>query len=204
MPTSEVDLSTLFRQGTMVEHETLDKRIMALAPFSSRERYTLFVRTQARLHRVVSFWYRSEAMAPWFSDLGQRDRLEAVLSDCRDFNVSSQALEEDTKAAKKAQVKDRHTALGWLYTVEGSNLGAAFLLKHAKANLGLTETFGARHLAGHEHGRGLFWKRFKEQLNRIELADRERQMALAGAQSAFMFAREGVEAVLAPAVADVV
>lgn len=204
MPTSDLPLSALFKQGTTQEHEKLDKRIMALAPFSSRERYALFVRTQARLHRVVSPWYQGDALTAWLPDLAQRDRLDAVLADCADFGLSEQDLQDDADAARRAQVDDRHAALGWLYTVEGSNLGAAFLLKYAKEHLGLSETFGARHLAGHDGGRGAFWKSFKEGLDSIALTASQRQAALGGALAAFAFARESVEAVLAPADAETV
>lgn len=197
-------LSAFFKEGTMQEHEKLDKRIMALSPFSCPERYALFVRTQARLHRVVAPWYQGEALRAWLPDLKGRDRLDAVLQDCADFGISESALEEDALASTQARVDDVYAALGWLYTVEGSNLGAAFLLKHAKEHLGLSETFGARHLASHDSGRGLFWRQFKTGLDAIELTESQRQAALEGALSAFAFARAGVEELLAPAVADAV
>lgn len=202
MSTNTLPLSALFKQRTVREHDQLDQRIMALEPFSSRERYALFARTQARLHRVVSPWYQGELLKPWFPDLEQRDRLAAVLADCRDFDIEPEALSEDADAARQAAVNDPYTALGWLYTVEGSNLGAAFLLKHARTQLGLSESFGARHLAGHEEGRGAFWKRFKERLDQIDLTDHQREAATAGALAAFSFARQGVEEILAPTVTD--
>jgi protein TonB len=54
--------------------------------------------------------------------------------------------------------------MGWLYVAEGSNLGAAFLLKEA-VKLNLSGSFGARHLAGAPEGRGLHWRTFTAALD---------------------------------------
>lgn len=201
---SNTPLSEFFKDGTRAQHELLDTRIMALSPFADRERYALFVRTQARLQRVASPLFQSERLGQWLPDLAGRDRLAAVLADCADLGVTAEALEEDRLATAGVSVSDDYAALGWLYTVEGSNLGAAFLLKHAKSQLGLSETFGARHLAGHDDGRGLHWRRFKDAMDGLELSAEQRQRALQGALDAFTLAREGVEALLAGVAAEAV
>ncbi|MBM7329458.1 biliverdin-producing heme oxygenase, partial [Agrobacterium sp. S2] len=79
---------------------------------------------------------------------------------------------------------DLPEAMGWLYVVEGSNLGAAFLLKDA-AKLGLDEEFGARHLAGAPEGRGLHWRTFTAALDEISLTVEEEERVVAGAEEAF-------------------
>lgn len=201
---SNTPLSEFFKDGTRAQHELLDTRIMALSPFADRERYALFVRTQARLQRVASPLFQSEQLGQWLPNLAARDRLAAVLADCADLGVTAEALEEDRLATAGVSVSDDYAALGWLYTVEGSNLGAAFLLKHAKSQLELSETFGARHLAGHDDGRGLHWRRFKDAMDGLELSAEQRQRALQGALDAFMLAREGVEALLAGVAAEAV
>ena len=190
-------LSVLLKSVSTDSHESLDKRIMSLAPFSSRERYAQFVRTQARLHQVTSHWFQNEALRSWLPDLDQRDRVSEVLLDCADLGVSKEDQVEDALASAKASNDNPYAALGWLYTVEGSNLGAAFLLKIARAQLGLSETFGARHLAGHEDGRGQYWRKFREDLDAIALTDEQREQAQQGALAAFLFARDSVEQLLA-------
>lgn len=197
--TEQQPLSVLLKNVSTNSHESLDKRIMALAPFSSRERYALFVRTQARLHQVTSHWYQSNAMKTWFSDLHQRDRLSAVLLDCNDLGITKEAQVEDALVASQVKIDNPYGALGWLYTVEGSNLGAAFLLKIARTQLELSETFGARHLAGHDDGRGLHWRRFREELDAIPLTAEQLEQAQQGALQAFLFARESVEQLMGPA-----
>src|SRR5699024_6625953 len=123
--------------------------IMTLDPFADLARYKQYIRNQARLQQITTDWYQNTAMHTLFPELAERDRLAAVQQDCRDLELSEKDLATDEKAAARIQVTDRYAALGWLYTVEGSNIGAAILLKHAKKHLGLSEEFGARHLAGH-------------------------------------------------------
>jgi heme oxygenase len=67
---------------------------------------------------------------------------------------------------------------------EGSNLGAAFLLKAAQG-LKLSETFGARHLAAAPEGRGLHWKTFTAALDGVSLSGSEEERVMTGAHAAF-------------------
>ncbi|RUA22281.1 hypothetical protein DSL92_06635 [Billgrantia gudaonensis] len=71
-------------------------------------------------------------------------------------------------------------ALGWLYVNRGSNLGAAFLFKSA-VELGMSESFGARHLAPRERGEGYRWRTFTRYLDAIPLSYPEKAWAIAGA-----------------------
>lgn len=188
--------SEWLKQGTSSTHESLDHRIMALQPFADRQRYALFVRTQLRLHRAVSGWYQHADLQQRLPMLNERDRLEAVLADCTDFGVTQAQLEQDLRATEAVLSQDPDQAIGWLYTVEGSNLGAAFLLKYAKTELQLSEDFGARHLAAHKDGRGLHWRQFKAALDQLPLSTAQQQAALQGAKDAFTFARANVEELL--------
>ncbi|MBU31791.1 MAG: biliverdin-producing heme oxygenase, partial [Pseudomonadales bacterium] len=72
-----------------------------------------------------------------------------------------------------------------------------FLLKHAREQLGLSETFGARHLVGHTDGRGLHWRQFKAALDALPLSAEERAEAVKGARDAFAFVRASVEELMA-------
>lgn len=191
-------LSIWLKEGTTSTHESLDKRIMSLDPFMDLGRYSRFLRTQSRLHQAIAPWFHDENVQDWLPDLEQRDRSDDVIRDCQDFKISSDELSQDQSAASTIVIDNPYVALGWLYTVEGSNLGAAILLRLAKKDLGLSEEFGARHLAGHSSGRGLYWKQFKEALDALELSESQRLEALEGAKQAFSFARANVEQLLAP------
>lgn len=186
-------LSAFLKHGTASVHDTLDKRIMELAPFANRERFARFLRVQVRLHHAAAPLYRENpVLARLLPGLWERSRLDAVVADCEDLGVDPALLEHD-KTAATVRVEDNAEALGWLYTCEGSTLGAAILLKVARDRLGLSEHFGARHLAGHPAGRAPHWRHFKAALDDIALCDGERERALAGAREAFSFVRGAVE-----------
>jgi len=189
--------SEWLKQETTSTHESLDRRIMALEPFADRQRYAVFIRTQLRLHNAVSHWYQNAGLQQQHPLLKERDRLPAVLADCADLGVTAEALEQDRLSAEAVTSHDADEAIGWLYTVEGSNLGAAFLLKYARTELQLSEDFGARHLAAHKDGRGLHWRQFKAALDQLPLTEAQQQAALKGAKDAFAFARANVEELLA-------
>lgn len=175
------------KAATRLDHQRIDDRIMAASPFSSLENYSRFVRLQYRVHHAVSPLFESAALGKLLPDLAQRNRLELVRQDARDLGLSLPAPAESTGTPQ-----DTATALGWLYVVEGSNLGAAFLLKAAAA-LGLSETHGARHLAGHPEGRGLHWRTFTTALDEVPLNASEEAAAIAGAQAAFRMVGEQID-----------
>lgn len=89
---------------------------------------------------------------------------------------------------------DYPASLGWLYVSEGSNLGAEYLLKAAK-RIGLSEEFGATHLAPAAIGRGQSWKVFTTALNAIELTYEQQSLVIDGARDAFSLVRSTVDSV---------
>ena len=75
-------------------------------------------------------------------------------------------------------------ALGWLFVSEGSKLGAAFLIKRA-VGLGLSESFGARHLGEPAGGRAEGWKNFVRTLDGLAFSAEEEAAVDKGAIDAF-------------------
>lgn len=185
------------KAATTEAHERLDKRIMAAEPFASLERYRLFLKVQHAFHRDIESLYARPELQRLFPDIATRPRLTAVAQDLADVGVEASPLDPSTSAAEA----DTPTAIGWIYVAEGSNLGAAFLLK-AASGLGLSETFGARHLAAAPEGRGLSWKTFTTALDAISFSDAEEERLFAGARSAFNRVHALVEATM-PAAAKV-
>lgn len=174
------------KAATHAAHESLDAGIMAYEPFSSRERYSSFLRLQYAFHRDIDALFSDPVLAALLPELDGRRRLALIKLDLAD-------LGQEISAAKKTPAfidgADLPEALGWLYVAEGSNLGAAFLLK-AAAGLGLSEAFGARHLAGAPEGRGLHWRTFTAALDGVELSAEQERTAIAGAQAAFRRVRD--------------
>jgi heme oxygenase (biliverdin-IX-beta and delta-forming) len=159
-------------------HDTLDKRIMRAEPFSSRERYALFLDVQHHFHADVAPLFADEELNRRLPGLAERNRYEALRQDIVDLGGVADDLASTTGPLTPAQ------ALGWVYVAEGSNLGAAFLRKEA-AKIGLSDDFGARHLAGHPDGRGLHWRNFVSAYNELPLTEAEELEAAEGAKAAF-------------------
>ncbi|TRL39201.1 biliverdin-producing heme oxygenase [Rhizobium straminoryzae] len=194
-PASPVDsLAARLRAETHPTHERLDGRIMSLQPFAGRPNYLRFLKIQCAFHAAIEELYDDAWLASLLPDLADRCRLAEVRADVVDLGGAPVFLPvEERPAIGGAE------ALGWLYVAEGSNLGAAFLLKAAKEQLGLSEEFGARHLAGHPEGRGLQWRRFTAALDAVELSAEEEARAIEGARRAFEFVLSRVEAEAAAA-----
>lgn len=192
-----IALSRELKEHTAQAHESLDQRIMALRPFADERRYVRFLRMQLRLHHATAALYGEPGLLAWLPCLADGNRLEAVVADCADFNVSEAEYRRDRAAARAVSIPTTPAALGWLYVQEGSRLGAAVLRRQVRRELGLSDVFGARHLAGPADGRARHWQRFREALDAIDLTAGERGMAAEGAAAAFAFVRESVEELLA-------
>lgn len=182
---SPLDLSRsrYLKAATQGMHDRLDASIMAGEPFANRDRYGLFVKIQHTFHREIDALYDDAALDSLLPDLAGRRRLGLIEQDLADLAAETFAYDAPPTFARDDAI-DLPTALGWLYVAEGSNLGAAFLLKEA-AKLGLSETFGARHLAGPPEGRGLHWRTFAATLDEVCLSQDDEARVVAGAQTAF-------------------
>lgn len=178
----EASRTKRLKAGTRDAHAGLDQFIMAAEPFASRDNFAKFLKTQYHFHRDLDVLFTRDELDAILPDLQGRRRLHLVEQDLNDLGHS---LPSDSLVRFDADTPfDLPEALGWLYVVEGSNLGAAFLLKFA-AKLGLNEEFGARHLAGAAEGRGLHWRTFTEALDSIALTDEEELRVIKGAEEAF-------------------
>ena len=191
---ADVGRAKRLKEATHRMHDQLDKSIMTKNPFESRAQYSFFVKVQHRFHREIDALYASPMLDKLLPDLLGRRRFNLIEQDLADLHVTAPSLDASPVFEKSADA-DLPTALGWLYVAEGSNLGAAFLLKEVK-KLGLSETFGARHLAAAPEGRGLHWKTFIEALDGVPLTGPEEERVITGAQAAFARVQELVNEIL--------
>jgi len=180
---ADVGRAKRLREATREMHERLDKSIMMHKAFESLARYGLFVKVQHQFHREIDALYANQVLDKLLPDLWGRRRFDLIERDLVDLRVTVPSLDAPPAFASSTEA-DLPTALGWLYVAEGSNLGAAFLLNEAR-KLGLSETFGARHLAGAPEGRGLHWKTFTVALDGVSLTGPEEERVIAGARAAF-------------------
>ncbi|MGR6870713.1 biliverdin-producing heme oxygenase [Pseudomonas sp. HK3] len=185
-------LTVRLKMSTHDSHESLDQLIMKSKPFASLGNYARFLRMQYCFHWLVQPLYHNETLNKQLSGLEGHCRLEQVINDCLDLMKDPAELPLFVKNIPVLNITNAQ-ALGWLYAIEGSNIGGAFLFKFAK-ELGCHEEFGASHLAGHSDGRGKHWREFKHKIDALSLNETEQLQACEGAAAAFSFVRDQARA----------
>jgi len=194
----ETSRARRLKAATNGQHDRLDESIMARSPFASRESYGRFVNMQHEFHREIERLYSNPELVRLLPDLPDRRRFGLIVQDLNDLGIVPMAAGGEAEFGRHDVDVDVPTALGWLYVAEGSNLGAAFLLK-AAGKLGLSAFSGARHLAAAPEGRALHWKAFTAALDAVSLSDAEEQRVIAGARAAFSRVQDLVSSLLGPA-----
>ena len=171
--------SQRLNQITNEPHSKLDVLVKAHAPFETQANFARFVVAQYLFQSELVSLYNDAELIAIVPDLPQRCRADAAKTDLAD-------LETDVPAPVAGAVTNpgKAEALGWIFVSEGSKLGAAFLIKRA-VGLGLSETFGARHLAEPAGGRAEGWKRFVKTLDGLAFSAQEEADIEKGAIDAF-------------------
>lgn len=171
--------SQRLNQITNEPHSKLDALVKAHAPFETPANFARFVVAQYLFQSELVSLYNDAELTAIVPDLPARCRADAARADLADLDTDvpapvAGALKNPTKAQ----------ALGWIFVSEGSKLGAAFLIKRA-VGLGLSETFGARHLGEPAGGRADGWKSFVKTLDGLEFSTQEEAEVEKGAIDAF-------------------
>ena len=172
--------SQRLNQITNEPHTKLDALVKAHAPFETQANFARFVVAQYLFQSELVALYNDPELIKLVPDLAERCRADAAKLDLADLET-----EVPAPVAGAVQNPSKAEALGWLFVSEGSKLGAAFLIKRA-VGLGLSETFGARHLGEPAGGRAEGWKRFTRTLDSLELSAEEEAAAEKGAVDAFV------------------
>ncbi|NVZ70361.1 biliverdin-producing heme oxygenase [Pseudomonas costantinii] len=172
--------SQRLNQITNEPHTKLDALVKAHAPFETQANFARFVVAQYLFQSELVGLYNDAELIKIVPDLAERCRADAAKLDLGDLDTEVPApVAGAVKNPGKAQ------ALGWLFVSEGSKLGAAFLIKRA-VGLGLSETFGARHLGEPAGGRAEGWKNFTRTLDGLEFSAEEEAEVEKGAIDAFV------------------
>ena len=171
--------SQRLNQITNEPHQKLDALVKAHKPFDDVASFARFVVAQYLFQSELKALYTDPALKEIVPDLPERCRAEQAKADLADLNTEVPApVAGAVNAPSKAQ------ALGWIFVSEGSKLGAAFLIKRA-VGLGLSDSFGARHLGEPAGGRAEGWKSFIRTLDGLELTAEEEADLDKGAVAAF-------------------
>jgi heme oxygenase len=171
--------SQRLNQITHEPHSKLDALVKAHAPFETQANFARFVVAQYLFQSELVALYNDAELTAIVPDLPARCRAEAAKADLADLDT-----EVPAPVAGAVHNPSKAEALGWLFVSEGSKLGAAFLIKRA-VGLGLSETFGARHLGEPEGGRAQGWKTFVKTLDELQLSAEEEAELDKGAINAF-------------------
>lgn len=175
------------KQHSRETHDSVDNLVMSMQPFASHDNYRKFLQAQYEFHQAVLPIYSSK-LTEQIDGLADLSRFERVKSDMADLEVAP----FDTGITVPAYSDDE--AVGWLYCVEGSNVGAAILYKEA-GKIELTDAFGASHLAAHPDGRMPHWRAVKAKIDALPLSDDARQAAMKGADDAFAYFKQLIRAI---------
>ncbi|HWD30536.1 biliverdin-producing heme oxygenase [Pseudomonas caricapapayae] len=171
--------SQRLNQLTHAPHTELDALVKSHAPFETRESFARFVVAQYLFQNELKALYTNPELIAIVPDLAERCRAEQAGLDLADLDT---AIPADFAGA--VQNPSLGEAMGWIFVSEGSKLGAAFLIKRA-VGLGLSDSFGARHLGEPAGGRAEGWKQFTRILDGLELSQEEEAKAEQGAVAAF-------------------
>ena len=172
--------SQRLNQITNEPHAKLDALVKAHAPFETQANFARFVVAQYLFQSELVALYNDAELIAIVPDLAERCRAEAAKADLADLDT-----EVPAPVAGAVSNPSKAEALGWIFVSEGSKLGAAFLIKRA-VGLGLSETFGARHLGEPAGGRAEGWKSFTRTLDALQLSAEEEAAAEKGAVDAFV------------------
>ena len=171
--------SQRLNQITNEPHQKLDALVKAHKPFDDVASFARFVVAQYLFQSELKALYTDPALKEIVPDLPERCRAEQAKADLADLNT-----EVPAPVAGAVNSPSKAEALGWIFVSEGSKLGAAFLIKRA-VGLGLSDTFGARHLGEPAGGRAEGWKSFIKTLDGLELSAEEEADLDKGAVAAF-------------------
>lgn len=172
--------SQRLNQITNEPHTKLDALVKAHAPFETQANFARFVVAQYLFQSELVALYNDAELNQIIPDLAARCRAEAAKLDLADLDTEIPA-----PVAGAVNNPSQAEALGWLFVSEGSKLGAAFLIKRA-VGLGLSETFGARHLGEPAGGRAEGWKSFTRTLDSLAFSAEEEAAVEKGAIDAFV------------------
>ena len=177
---SETTLTEALKEHSRATHDSVDNLVMSMQPFASQDNYRKFLQAQYEFHSTVNPIYQNAQLAAQFEGLAELSRLERLKSDMQDLQVEPYGQDVEEPTFTNAE------AIGWLYCVEGSNVGAAILYKEA-GKIDLKDDFGAAHLAAHPDGRMPHWRSVKAKIDALPLSDEEKVAALKGSDDAFAY-----------------
>ncbi len=132
---------------------------------------------EARIQVVLPPALQQEWMSRW--------RAARLGPDLRLLGFSADAVAALPACDTWPEISSPAAALGALYVLEGSSLGARHISRHLADRLGLSADCGAGFFAGHGAQTGALWLRFKDVLQEQLTTPTEQAMAVNAAGQTF-------------------
>ena len=185
VPTAIPGIRDRLRQATAEAHRDLDARLGAL-DLARRDGYRRFLEINASALLPLEAALEEAGIAAIFVDWPWRSRRAAIAADLARVRGSLRALEEQPKL-------NRNAVFGTLYVLEGSRLGAKYLLRTVAHSPDPVITQATAYL---DHGAGQhLWPSFLHVLEHQPFMPGDEAEIIAAAHSAFaLFARAAARA----------
>lgn len=175
-----LDRRSRLRSATSLAHARLDHRITEDGFFDDQKSYASYLQATWRarwpIEQALEDWGASTVFSLWPYRVLALD-LQADLDDL------GMRASVDMDPMSTVEISNASQALGVLYVLEGSALGARLLAQRAKA-IGMTSHMGARHLA-RQTGTPGAWPAFRRALEGAQLDANEESDCVAAAIATF-------------------
>lgn len=185
-------LRARLREATAQEHELLDRQLGAL-DLQSVDCYRVFLEANAAALLSLETALERSGISRIFPDWPARSRRAAILSDLT-------AVGGTTRLLPCPASLDFGGVLGTMYVLEGSRLGARYLLKTVGPSADASVAGATAYLS---HGASQhLWQSFLARLEQLALTPRDEARAIDAAQNAFVLFTQAADTALARVKAD--
>lgn len=150
------------RDATHDHHERLEAAFPWGEAFASRENYARLLRAMEILVRAADQAVDAQLSAD--ATAGVRRRASWIADDLRQLGAEP-APTDEIAVPDFSFVNGPGRAVGCLYVLEGSALGAQYLSRQLHTRLGISAETGGRYLAAYGERTGERWKAFQEWAN---------------------------------------
>lgn len=182
--TPPLTLAERLRQATAADHQAVEDRV-DLMGIDSLARYQqvliafhgFWPGIESRIQAVLPPGLKAEWAPRWRAARLQADLL--TLGSAATVVATLPCCQDWPEIAHEAE------ALGALYVIEGSSLGARHISRHLLGRLGLDAANGASFFAGHGEQTGPRWQRFREVLQQQLVTSEQQTRAVRGACQTF-------------------
>ena len=164
------------RRETAALHTELDT-LLSQTDFDDQKSYARFLMKQAAPLFAIEAAIDASDLPTLFADWDTRRRSDAIRQDLSRLSTTA------PQASRFVAIGGNDALLGALYVLEGSRLGAKFLVRQAHASRDPVVRKATRYL-GHGEGHG-FWPSYLAALARREATGLDRRALSAGACAAF-------------------